>query len=182
VVPSIVMGIFAYTVVVLPMRHFSALAGGLALASLLIPIAVRSTEEFLKLVPMSIRESALALGVPAVEGNLTSGHSHRDAGALNGRLIGSVAGVGRDGAALVYGVRKSILERGLDEPHLPPCGDDLYVCRIALRRLAPPGVGRGAGPFDDGIVDECGCTGSDAKTGEAGLTGELLGRFLWRSW
>ena len=59
-VPSIVMGIFAYTVVVLPMRHFSALAGGVALGIMLIPISVRSTEEFLKLVPMTIRESALA--------------------------------------------------------------------------------------------------------------------------
>jgi len=63
-VPSIVMGIFAYTVVVLPMKHFSALAGGVALGIMLIPIAVRSTEEFLKLVPMAIRESALALGLP----------------------------------------------------------------------------------------------------------------------
>ncbi len=63
-VPSIVMGIFAYTVVVLPMRHFSALAGGVALGIMLIPIAVRSTEEFLRLVPMTIRESALALGLP----------------------------------------------------------------------------------------------------------------------
>jgi phosphate transport system permease protein len=63
-VPSIVMGIFAYTVVVLPMRHFSALAGGVALAVMLIPIAVRSTEEFMKLVPRAIRESALALGLP----------------------------------------------------------------------------------------------------------------------
>src|SRR5580693_4989155 len=63
-VPSIVMGIFAYTVIVLPMKHFSTLAGGVALAIMLIPIAVRSTEEFLKLVPMAIRESALALGLP----------------------------------------------------------------------------------------------------------------------
>jgi phosphate transport system permease protein len=63
-VPSIVMGIFAYTMVVLPMRHFSALAGGIALGIMLIPIAVRSTEEFLKLVPLTIRESALALGIP----------------------------------------------------------------------------------------------------------------------
>src|SRR5207248_9334065 len=63
-VPSIVMGIFAYGVVVLPMRHFSALAGGMALGIMLIPIAVRSTEEFLRLVPMAVRESALALGLP----------------------------------------------------------------------------------------------------------------------
>jgi phosphate transport system permease protein len=63
-VPSIVMGIFAYTIVVLPLKHFSALAGGIALGIMLIPIAVRSTEEFLKLVPRAVRESALALGLP----------------------------------------------------------------------------------------------------------------------
>jgi phosphate transport system permease protein len=61
-VPSIVMGIFAYTVVVLPMKHFSTLAGGLALGVMMIPIAVRSTEEFLRTVPVSLREGALALG------------------------------------------------------------------------------------------------------------------------
>lgn len=61
-VPSIVMGIFAYTVVVVPMRHFSALAGGLALGVMLIPIVVRSTEEFLRAVPQPLREGALALG------------------------------------------------------------------------------------------------------------------------
>ncbi len=61
-VPSIVMGIFAYTIVVLPMRHFSTLAGGLALGVMMIPIAVRSTEEFLRAVPNSLREASLALG------------------------------------------------------------------------------------------------------------------------
>lgn len=61
-VPSIVMGIFAYTVVVLPMHHFSALAGGLALGVMLIPIVVRSTEEFLRAVPQALRDGALALG------------------------------------------------------------------------------------------------------------------------
>jgi len=62
-IPSIVMGIFAYTIVVLPMGHFSTIAGGVALGIMMIPIAVRSTEEFLKLVPASIREAALALGL-----------------------------------------------------------------------------------------------------------------------
>ncbi|HYA62825.1 MAG TPA: phosphate ABC transporter permease PstA, partial [Candidatus Sulfotelmatobacter sp.] len=61
-VPSIVMGIFAYTVVVLPMKHFSTLAGGLALGVMMIPIAVRSTEEALRTVPLMLREGALALG------------------------------------------------------------------------------------------------------------------------
>jgi phosphate transport system permease protein len=61
-VPSIVIGIFAYTLVVLPMRHFSAIAGALALSLILIPITVRSTEQFLRSVPGTLREAALALG------------------------------------------------------------------------------------------------------------------------
>jgi len=61
-VPSIVMGIFAYTIVVLPMKHFSTFAGGLALGVMMIPIAVRSTEEALRTVPLMLREGALALG------------------------------------------------------------------------------------------------------------------------
>jgi phosphate transport system permease protein len=61
-VPSIVMGIFAYTIVVLPQRHFSALAGGVVLAFIMLPIIIRSTEEMLKLVPGSLREGSLALG------------------------------------------------------------------------------------------------------------------------
>lgn len=62
-VPSIVMGIFAYTLVVLPMKGFSALAGSVALAIIMIPLVLRTTEEFIRLVPGSIREAALALGV-----------------------------------------------------------------------------------------------------------------------
>ncbi len=61
-VPSIVMGIFIYTLVVLKMKHFSAFAGGLALGIMMIPIALRSTEEFLRAVPVSLREGAMALG------------------------------------------------------------------------------------------------------------------------
>ena len=63
-VPSIVMGIFAYTVLVLPFKHFSAMAGGFALGIMMIPIAVRSSEEFLKVVPNTVREAGLALGLP----------------------------------------------------------------------------------------------------------------------
>jgi len=62
-IPSIVMGIFAYVLIVLPMKSFSTLAGGFALGMMMIPIAVRSTEEFLRLVPDSVREAAYALGV-----------------------------------------------------------------------------------------------------------------------
>jgi phosphate transport system permease protein len=61
-VPSIVIGIFAYTIIVRPMHHFSTLAGGMALGIMMIPIALRTTEEFLRGVPQNLREGAMALG------------------------------------------------------------------------------------------------------------------------
>jgi phosphate transport system permease protein len=61
-VPSIVIGIFAYGIVVAPVHHFSTLAGGFALGVMMVPIALRTTEEFLRGVPQSLREGAMALG------------------------------------------------------------------------------------------------------------------------
>lgn len=61
--PSIVMGLFAYALLVIPMKGFSGLAGGVALSVLMIPVIVRTTEEVVKLVPHSLREAALALGM-----------------------------------------------------------------------------------------------------------------------
>jgi len=61
-VPSIVVGIFAYSMVVLPFKHFSTLAGSFALGMMMIPITLRSTEEFLNAVPRMLREGAMALG------------------------------------------------------------------------------------------------------------------------
>jgi len=83
-VPSIIIGIVAYALIVRPMKHFSTLAGGMALGIMMIPIAVRTTEEFLQSIPNSLREGALALGatksrtiftvvVPAAMSGLTSG-------------------------------------------------------------------------------------------------------------
>ena len=63
-IPSIVTGVFVYAIIVVPTKHFSALAGGVALAMIMIPIVARTTEEMLKLVPHSLREGALALGAP----------------------------------------------------------------------------------------------------------------------
>jgi phosphate transport system permease protein len=63
-VPSIIVGLFAYAVIVIPMHHFSSFAGGFALAVIMIPTIARSTEELLKLVPVHIREAGLALGIP----------------------------------------------------------------------------------------------------------------------
>lgn len=63
-VPSIVMGIAAYSLIVLPQKHFSALSGGVALGIMMIPTVCRTTEEMLLMVPHAIREAALGLGVP----------------------------------------------------------------------------------------------------------------------
>src|SRR4030095_6721269 len=60
--PSIVMGLFAYALIVIPMGGFSGFSGGVALSVLMIPVIVRTTEEVVKLVPTSLREGALALG------------------------------------------------------------------------------------------------------------------------
>ena len=60
--PSIVMGIFAWELLVKPVKHFSALAGGIALGAMMIPMVTRTTEEMVRLVPISLREAALALG------------------------------------------------------------------------------------------------------------------------
>jgi phosphate transport system permease protein len=70
-VPSIVMGIFAYTLIVLPQKHFSTLAGGLALGVMMIPISLRTTEEFLRAVPNALREGAVALGASKSKAILT---------------------------------------------------------------------------------------------------------------
>jgi phosphate transport system permease protein len=58
------MGIFAYTLIVLPQRHFSAFSGGIVLSFIMLPVIIRTTEEMLKLVPGTLREGSLALGAP----------------------------------------------------------------------------------------------------------------------
>jgi phosphate transport system permease protein len=63
-IPSIVIGMIAYTWVVLRMGHFSGLSGGVALGIMMLPVVIRTTEETLKLIPDSLREASLALGVP----------------------------------------------------------------------------------------------------------------------
>jgi phosphate transport system permease protein len=62
--PSIVLGLFVYTLVVAPMGHFSALAGAISLGFIVLPVVVRTTDEMLRLVPAQMREAALSLGVP----------------------------------------------------------------------------------------------------------------------
>ncbi len=90
-VPSIVVGVFAYAIVVRPMHSYSALAGGIALAIIMIPVVARTAEEALRLVPNSMREAALALGITrwrAMLGVVVPG-------ALTGIVTGTMLAVAR---------------------------------------------------------------------------------------
>jgi phosphate transport system permease protein len=100
-VPSIVIGIFAYSLVVLPVKHFSALAGGVALGIMVIPITVRSTEEFLRSVPGSLREGAMALGASKWKTIVTVVLPAASGGILTGMLL-ALARVAGETAPLLF--------------------------------------------------------------------------------
>ncbi|MBI4166625.1 MAG: phosphate ABC transporter permease PstA [Acidobacteria bacterium] len=115
-VPSIVMGIFAYTMVVLPMKHFSALAGGLALGVMMIPIAVRSTEEFLGTVPMSLREGALALGATRWRAIATVVVPAAIRGILTGVILDIARVAGETAPLLFTAFNNRFWSSGFDQP------------------------------------------------------------------
>jgi len=115
-VPSVVMGIFAYTVVVLPMRRFSALAGGLALGVMLIPIVLRSTEEFLRAVPLSLREGALALGAKKWKAILTVVIPAGYRGIATGILLSLARVAGETAPLLFTSFNNRFWSHGWNEP------------------------------------------------------------------
>ncbi len=90
-VPSIVMGLFIYVLIVVPTKHYSALAGGMALAILMLPTIVRTTEEMLKLVPPTLREGSLGLGAPEWKTSLSVVFP----AALNGIITGFLLAIAR---------------------------------------------------------------------------------------
>jgi phosphate transport system permease protein len=99
--PSIVVGIFAWTWLVKPVGHFSALAGGAALAILMIPMLARTTEEMVRLVPNSLREAALALGYPRWRTSLTIVARTAMGGIVTGGLV-AVARIAGETAPLLF--------------------------------------------------------------------------------
>ena len=100
-VPSIVIGIVAYAVVVRPMGHYSALAGGVALGIMMIPIAVRTTEEFLLAVPNALREGALALGATKAKTIFTVVIPAAISGLISGMML-NLARVAGETAPLLF--------------------------------------------------------------------------------
>lgn len=99
--PSIVVGVFAWTWVVATQKHFSALAGSVALAVLMIPMVMRTTEELLNLVPTSLREAALALGYPRWRTSLVVVLRTALPGIVTGSLL-SVARISGETAPLLF--------------------------------------------------------------------------------
>ncbi len=100
-IPAIVMGIFAYSVVVMPMGRFSAIAGAFALSLLMLPIIVKSTEELLKMVPETLREASLALGIPRWKTIIRIVLSTAKSGIITGIML-AIARVGGEAAPLLF--------------------------------------------------------------------------------
>ena len=115
-VPSIVVGIFAYTLIVLRMKHFSALAGGVALGLMMIPIAVRSTEEFLRAVPTGLREGALALGTPKWRALATVVIPAAKEGIITGIMLNLARVAGETAPLLFTSLNNRFWSPGLDQP------------------------------------------------------------------
>ena len=115
-IPSIVIGIFAWTIVVVPMHHFSALAGGLALSLMLIPITARSTEQFLLEVPRAMREGALALGANKWRTVATVIVPAARKGIMTGMILGVARISGETAPLLFTSLNNQYWSTGLSQP------------------------------------------------------------------
>jgi len=99
--PSIIVGLFIYEVMVVPMGHFSGLAGGVALAVIVIPVVVRTTEDMLILVPNALREAATSIGLPRSMAITRIGYRAARAGIVTGLLL-AVARISGETAPLLF--------------------------------------------------------------------------------
>jgi len=115
-IPSIVIGIFAWTVIVVRMHHFSAIAGGIALSVMLIPITARSTEQFILEVPRSMREGALALGANKWKTIATVIVPAARKGILTGMILGVARIAGETAPLLFTSLNNQYWSTGLSQP------------------------------------------------------------------
>lgn len=115
-VPSITVGIFIYGLFVLRAKHFSALAGGLALAVIMLPTVTRTTEELLKLVPEALREAALGLGVPKWRATLRVMLRTAAPGVATGVMLAVARVAGETAPLLFTAFNNRFWARGIDEP------------------------------------------------------------------
>lgn len=114
--PSIVVGVFAWTLIVARQKHFSALAGSCALAMLMIPMVLRTTEELIRLVPNSLREAALALGYPRWRTSLGVVVRTALPGIVTGSLLAVARVAGETAPLLFTALGSQYLSYRLNEP------------------------------------------------------------------
>jgi len=114
--PSIVVGIFAWEFLVKPIGHFSALAGGIALGTMMIPLVTRTTEEMLKVVPNSLREAALALGYQRWRTSLSIVLRTAMAGIATGSLVAVARIAGETAPLLFTAFGNQFWSTSLDQP------------------------------------------------------------------
>lgn len=115
-VPSIVMGISVYSLIVLPQKHFSALAGGVALGIMMIPTITRTTEEMLLMVPHAIREAALGLGVPNWRSVLSITLRTASPGVITGCMLAFARVAGETAPLLFTALGNQFWSASLNEP------------------------------------------------------------------
>lgn len=115
-IPSIITGMVAYTLLVLPMKGFSALAGAVALSLIMIPIVLRTTEEQLKMVPGTLREASLALGVPLWRTSLKVILKSASKGVVTGILLAIARVAGETAPLLFTALGNQFWSRKLTEP------------------------------------------------------------------
>jgi phosphate transport system permease protein len=115
-VPSIIVGILAWTLVVVPMRRFSALAGSIALSVMLIPIVTRQTEQFLREVPMALREGALALGAHKWKMIATVVVPAGSKGVLTGMILGMARVAGETAPLLFTSLSNQFWAGSINQP------------------------------------------------------------------
>lgn len=115
-VPSIVMGLAAYSLIVLPQHHFSAFAGGVALGIMMIPTITRTTEEMLLMVPNAIREAALGLGVPTWRSVLSITVKTASPGIITGCMLAFSRVAGETAPLIFTALGNSFMSTNLDRP------------------------------------------------------------------
>jgi phosphate transport system permease protein len=115
-VPSIVMGIAVYSLIVLPQKHFSALSGGVALGIMMIPTITRTTEEMLLMVPNAIREAALGLGVPNWRSVLSITLKTASPGIITGCMLAFARVAGETAPLLFTAFGNQFWSANLNEP------------------------------------------------------------------
>lgn len=114
--PSIVMGIFAWQFLVRPVHHFSAWAGGVALGAMMIPMVARTTEEMVAIVPVSLREAALALGYARWRTSLTIVLRTASAGIVTGALVAIARIAGETAPLLFTALGNQFFSTSLNQP------------------------------------------------------------------